>query len=337
MLQIILVAAAACVIIGGFAYSYWAQGHGRWEVTAHPSPRRISLLTEAMGYAGAVLVIAGVAAAIDQRWDAVSDWSHVAVDADTAALFLAMGVLLLPVHDAAIQRLIGVVWLASAVGLGAAIAFAAHDVYDLSGHGAVIATGLGTAAYAMVLWLARPAALQNLALFAALAMTVGGVVAVYAGDEPPMPYALALWALGVGWAVAGGLAAKGPYRADVPFGAILLLLAPSMALHDDGWMYAIAIGSAAAVMALSLATRSTPLLVLGTLFTFGYVTSAVLRYFSDSLGAPATLATTGLVIIGLTVTCAWLIRRMRSHPAAAVAPGGSPAAEAGRAELTKTP
>lgn len=320
MIRLILMIAAASVIAGGFAYSYVADRNRRG-IADDTRPRRISLLTEAMGYTGAVLVIAGVAAAINERWDTMSDWAHVGVYAGTTALFLAMGILVLPIRDTAIQRLVSVVWLASAAGFAAATGFAAYDVYGLSGPATATAIGLGTAAYAMILWLIRPAALQNLALLAALAVAVCGIVAVVAGDDaPPLPFAPALWALGVGWALAKGLDAQSSRRAGIPFGAILLLIAPSIAVPGHGWMYAIAIGSSAAVMAVSVPTRSTPLLVLGTGFAFGYVTGAVLRYYSDSLGVPATLAVTGLLIIALTIVCARLVRRIRPRSKVSAVP-----------------
>ena len=64
-------------------------------------------------------------------------------------------------------------------------------------------------------------------------------------------------------------------------------------------------------MAASIPLRNTPLLALGTLAMFAYVTSAVLQYFRQSLGIPAALAITGALILGLAVVSARLMRATR--------------------------
>ena len=76
--------------------------------------------------------------------------------------------------------------------------------------------------------------------------------------------------------------------------------------------YAIGIATAAAVMAASVPLRNVPLLALGALAMFGYVTSAAVRYLHQSLGVPAALAITGVLIIGLAVVSARLMRA--AHP-----------------------
>jgi len=53
-------------------------------------------------------------------------------------------------------------------------------------------------------------------------------------------------------------------------------------------VYAIGIATAAAAMAASVPLRNTPLLALGTLAMFGYVTSVVVSYFHQSLGVPGS-------------------------------------------------
>ena len=56
------------------------------------------------------------------------------------------------------------------------------------------------------------------------------------------------------------------------------------------------------------------MLGVGTVGMFGYVTATVVRYFGDSLGVPAALAITGVVILVLAVVTARLARMTRSTP-----------------------
>ena len=99
---------------------------------------------------------------------------------------------------------------------------------------------------------------------------------------------------------------------SIPSGVVLALFAPSLAAGEHGWVYVIGITTAAGAMAASVPLRNTPLLVLGTLAMFGNVTSVAVRYFHQSLGVPATLAITGVLIIGLAVVSARLMRV--THP-----------------------
>jgi CBS-domain-containing membrane protein len=85
-----------------------------------------------------------------------------------------------------------------------------------------------------------------------------------------------------------------------------------LAVGEHGWVYAIAIATASAAMAASIPLRNTPLLALGTLAMFGYVTSVAVHYLHQSLGVPAALAITGVLIIGLAVVSARLMRA--THP-----------------------
>ena len=64
-------------------------------------------------------------------------------------------------------------------------------------------------------------------------------------------------------------------------------------------------------MAASVPLRNTPLLALGTLAMFGYVTSVVVQDFHRSLELPAALASTGVLILGLAVVSARLMRAAR--------------------------
>jgi hypothetical protein len=89
---------------------------------------------------------------------------------------------------------------------------------------------------------------------------------------------------GLAWAGLGWQRYAEPLWVTVPCGVILALIAPSFAAGEHGWVYVIGIATAAAAMAASVPLRNVPLLALGALAMFGYVTSAVVRYLHGSLG-----------------------------------------------------
>jgi hypothetical protein len=330
----LLVIVVLILIFGGF-YS-WAKRRGL--LTAGPAAevapgkRRISLLTEAVAYIGAILILAGGAAAIGQHWDSLGGWGHVGVYAGAAVFFLLVGIAVRNVREPALQRLVGVTWFISAAGVAGAAGFMMSDV--IGNQDAVLLTiGVAVTLYSAVLWLIRRSALQNVALFWGLVVTIIGAISMVGHAAPSLAYAIALWAFGLAWAGLGWRRFIEPMWVTVPCGAVLALIAPSVAAGEYGLVYAIGIATAAAAMALSVPLRNTPLLAVGTLAMFGYVTAMVVQYFHRSLGVPAALAITGVLVIGLALVSARLMRVTR--PPAAKEPGADepPAAkEAGADE-----
>ena len=319
----LVLAVAVVLIFGGFYF--WARRHGLLATgqTAEgkQGTRRISLLTEAVAYIGAILILAGGIAAVGQQWENVSAWGHVGIFAGIAAFFLAAGLAVQRVYEPAIQRMADVVWFLSAGGFAGAIGFAAHDVYRNPATVTALAVGAGAAVYAAALWLIRRHALQNLALFAALIVTICGVIVTTSGSPRSLTFAVALWVFGLVWVGLGWQRYAEPLWVTVPSGVILALAAPGLAVGEYGWVYAIGIATAAVAMAASVPLRNTPLLALGALAAFGYVTSAVVRYFHESLGVPGALAITGVLILGLAAVTARLLRA--THPPAPEEPGGA--------------
>jgi len=309
----------AAVGFGGFYY--WAQQRGLLAAgpaaEGEPGTRRISLLAEAAAYAGVILLLVGGVTAISQRWNDIGRAGQGGVLAAAAVFFFLVGIIVRQVREPAIQRLAGVAWFLSVVGVAGAVWL---GLYRAPGQpDAVTAVAVGTAVtlYAAALWLIRRSALQNLALFAGLVITILGIAAVItapAGTGPapspapapnlPTPVlaiALPLWVLGLAWAGLGWRRYVGPLWVTVPSGVILALIAPSFAAGHYGWMYVIGTATAAAAMAASVPLRNTPLLALGALAMFGYLTAVAARYLHQSLGGPSALAITGVLIIGLAV------------------------------------
>jgi len=314
MVGLILAIVVVALIFGGFYY--WARRQGL--VTTEPAgergSRRISLLTEAVAYVGAILLLAGGIAAVGQQWNSLGDWGQAGVLAGAAVFLLLAGILARQVREPAIQRLAGVVWFLSAACVGGATGLAANDVPAASGAVTVLATGAAVTVYAAALWLVRRRALQNAALFAGLVITVCGIIATAArpsGQLHLLGYALALWGFGLAWTWLGWRRYVEPVWVTMPCGAILALYSPSLTVGSQGWVYAIGIATAAAAMAASVPLRNTPLLALGTLAMFGYVTSVTVQYFHRSLGVPAALAIAGALILGLAVISTRLMRAAR--------------------------
>lgn len=325
---VVVVGFIALICYGFYAWAHKTgrtAGGERSAATSAPSGR-VSLITEAVSYVGVVLVLAGGFAAIANRWVDIPAWGHVGILAAATAVFLSIGVVLFGSAEPALQRLVSVAWFVSVMTLAGAVATVAAEVNDLSGQVAALITGLAITAESLVLWLIRKRALAAAALFLSLIVTTSGVIATSTGGTALwLTLTLTFWAFGLVWALLGWRGYVEPDWVTMPMGILLALLAPTFALDKHGWMYAIAIGTAAGLMAVSVPLRHVLLLGIGTVTLLAYVTAMVTRYFADSLGTPAALSLTGALVLVLAAAGARLLRLMKRPAPPAPTAGEHPA------------
>ncbi|MEX2556114.1 MAG: hypothetical protein WEB06_10820 [Actinomycetota bacterium] len=314
-----LTALIPVVIVGGLIAGVflWVRRSGANRAATNPSadvqPRRISLLAEAIGYIGAILVLAGGGAAIGQRWDEMSETFRIGVIGAAAVGFLVAGVAARRSGEPAFRRLTSVVWLVSTVGVGVTAALIATWTYDLEERAVVTAAAFAATVYATILWRFNRGALQHLALFAAGLVLVSSSVAWTSQEPPGWTFALAWWVYGAGWAIGGWRRLLEPWWAGVPLGTITALIAPT-AIEQDGGVYGLGLVTAGSIMALAVGLRFPPGLAIGAVGLFAYVTGGVVRYFGEALGVPTALALTGVAILAVAVVTARLMGYAKRSP-----------------------
>jgi hypothetical protein len=146
--------------------------------------------------------------------------------------------------------------------------------------------------------------LVQLACFVALgAATTGALVAVAPLEPGPLAFGMLLIGGGASWALAGAGGWLGPRLSAEATGAVFLLIGAQV-LTATGWpRTALAIGVvlAAVLAGLSVLGGRLHLLYIGAVGLFVAVPRLVFVLFADTLGAPATLLTTGLLLILMAV------------------------------------
>lgn len=322
--MIILLVLAVAIGLLCYGFLAWARKQG-YVTASHPAvgeAGRIPLVAEALAYVGVVLMLAGGIAAFARRWSDIPDWGHIAIFVGATTVFVTIGASLRQAPDPALQRLVDVVWSLSVAGVAGAAGSLAGEVWQLSAQLVVLIVGVSMCGWAALLWAVRRHAAEHGALFVSAVIATCGVVATLGGGHAPtLAFAAALWALGLVWAGSGWRGALVPMWVAMPLGIVLALIAPSIAVGDHGWVYALAIGTAGAVLVASVPLRNTPMLALGAVALFGYVTALVVRYFADSLGAPGALALTGVVVLVLAAVSTRLVRTMREREPGPRPPG----------------
>lgn len=284
---------------------------------ARATPARIPAAAEIIGYLGAVLVLAAGAVVYGQRFDDLSDAVRIAVPAIVAGLALLAGIPLIRNPEPTFQRLGAVLWAASvglvAVTLTVAIVADRIEAPDFS----LFVIGVTSLVYASVLYtFTRHGAMQLMVFGAGAAAIVGAIIWVFPEDSDAAVTvtSIALLALGVGWALAGGIDRLEPRAEAIFLGSAVALFAPALLLGEStGGALALGIVVSAAFLAGSTWLRSTPALLLSGIALFGYLVGTIGHYLADSLGMPVALAMSGVVLIAIAL----LVSRLRKTTQAA--------------------
>ena len=134
--------------------------------------RRRSLIAEALGYLGGVLIVVAASLITQQYWSDIPTWGRLALPTIAAVLLFAAGWVVYRQQSALTGRL-RQCWLAST----SAAAFALWVIgrYALGWRveeDIALLVGVGTAVFGGVLWLLHRTFVQQVALFVALVITV---------------------------------------------------------------------------------------------------------------------------------------------------------------------
>jgi hypothetical protein len=310
--SLVLLLVVGAVVAGTVA---WMRQHGSGlpasAAAAEAQPRRISLLMEAIGYIGTILVLAGAFAFAQQHWSDVTEAGRLAILAIGTAVFLGIGAFVLSSTEPALRRLAAVTWAIS-VAAFAGSAGMVNLLLDTSGKTPFLTIATSTAAYAVVLWVLHRHGVQQAVAFGASCVAVASLVNYVITDASGWMIAVPLWAMGVAWAAAGWWRRVDPWFVAVPLGLLVALVAPATIDHPSGLRFGLGIATASIVMAFAVIEKFTPALAMGAVAELGYVIGAVTYYFGDTLGVPASLVIAGLLILLMAAAAAhwhWFGRR----------------------------
>jgi hypothetical protein len=275
---------------------------------------RIPLVAQALGFlGGALAAIAGIVAT-SRFWDHFATGTRLGVVAVVAALLVAAGALVRRGDEPALENLGSFLWL---VATGAAAFWGGllgNDVLHWRGPDVAVAIGVVALTVGVVLWLWRPAPLQHLATFAALAITVGGV-AGQVEHVGGVDVGITLWALGLTWAVLGWNDVVGPAPLAYALGSAVAMGGVMAVAGESSWGDALAIATALALLGASVPARSIVLVWTGVVGVFMSVPGTIFEHLGDSASVPLALFLAGAALIGVAIVASRLAREVRAAPA----------------------
>lgn len=270
-----------------------AEAIATFEQRGEVQPHRISLVTEAIGYVGAALLLAAGASLVSRFWGDTDELVRVTALAIATAVLFGLGWAFRASDEPAVGRLAGVLWVAAvgtAAGLAAVIAV---DVANTEGRVPGFAAGLAATVVAIPLYVVRRKALQHIALFLGATLAVASAF----GVEDSFVAGLAVWVFAAAWAVAGGTGILPPERAAYALGSFAMLMgAQGIADATDAGLW-LGLATAAALLAASVVRHERVLLGFGVAGMFMFLLRTIQEYLGGGAAMAIGLAATGLVIL----------------------------------------
>jgi hypothetical protein len=297
-------------VAGGFITREQAERIRSEPTAAFPRPasaaapalapaERTSLVTEALGYLGGVLILVAAGLITARFWDDMALGVRLGLVAAAAVLLLGAGAAIPDRLGGAGDRLRAVLWLLSAVATGAFLGLLADDGFNWQGEDVLLLAGAGTASYGAVLWWRHRSILQQLAVFVALTVTASAATARLLGDEEALP-GLSIWGVAVVWFALGWGGLIMPRRAAYVLGGIGALLGAGITMTAD-WGLALGLATAAALVGVAVLFGDLVLLAVGAIGALQILPNAVSRWFPGALAAPLALLAVGIVLVAAAV------------------------------------
>jgi hypothetical protein len=260
---------------------------------------RISLLAEALGYVGATLAIVAIGLIVSEFWDQLEPWARIGLSGLVTAATGIGGWVLRGSEEPAVRRLVSLLWAAMVAGVAFTVGLTVEEATELREENAVLVTASATAVAALIVYVARRTALQQLALLGSALVVLSSGVASLDTELSSAFWGLLFVGAGLAWAAL----AWGDLLPPRTLGLVTGLLvagagAQTMSFDTDPTLgILIGIGVAGLLVALSVIDRRTLFLGFGAFGLFVFVPQLVFEWFGDSLGAPFALLVTGLLLI----------------------------------------
>jgi hypothetical protein len=258
-----------------------------------PARRPASILAEALGYVGGVLILVATAVLVGRFWADLGVTGRLVVTFGAVALLIGVGAVVPTAGPGG--RLRAVLWLLAVAVLGFGTGLLADDVWKLASETVVLVAACETAVVAAVLWWWHRTVLQQAAVVGTLVVVAAAAVAHLPNDDGDL-IGLAMWGVGAVWLLLGWGGVVGPRLAADVLGGGVLAVGTVFAVGPV-WGSVLAIASGVALVAAGVALRDVALLVVGSLALLVDVPVVTDRWFPDALAAPMALLVVGVLLV----------------------------------------
>jgi hypothetical protein len=267
-----------------------------------------SLVVEALGYLGGVVMLVGAGILVGMYWADLSVLFRLLLIGATAAALVGAGFAVPDRLGDAAGRLRSVLWALGVAATAGFLGVFSTEVLDRYDEHALMVIGPCTAVVAGVLWWLRPTWLQQLALFVPVMISAVGTGLELTSTSSSWGGAV-LWGVAVGWTALSWGGRLEPRVTGVAMGVLGAVLGAMTMAADVGIALGLATAVAAAVLALW--ERSLPWLAVAAIALLWTMPRAADAWFPGRLSAALTLIVTGGALVGAAV---WVARHQGGQP-----------------------
>ena len=269
-------------------------------------PTGSSLVVEALGYLGGVIMLTGAGILVGLYWQDIPVAVRLLLTGASAIALVAGGLAVPDRFGEAAGRLRTLLWALAVAATGAFMAVLTTDVLDRHDEEALVVIFPPTALVALALWWVRRTWLQQLALLVPLVLSATGV-ALQVTDADAVP-GLTVWLVAVAWTALAWTGRLAPRATGLAFGGVAAVFGAMTMPEQSGILLGLA--TAVALLALALVDRSLSLLAVSALGLLESAPRAVVEWFPGRLSASLTL----IVVGGLLVVAAvWVARHQHER------------------------
>ncbi len=261
----------------------------------------MSLVVEALGYLGGVIMLVGAGILVGLVWEDVPVAVRLVLGAGTALALVAAGLAVPDGLGAAAGRLRSVLWVLAVAATAAVATVWSNDVLGRYDEAALVVVFPPTALVAAALWRMRRTWPQQLALLVTLVLSAAAVGVQVA--EPDWVPGISVWVLAVAWTAVAWTGRLQPRATGLAFGGVAAIFGAMTTASEPGIVLGLA--TAAAMLAMALYERSLPLLAVAAAGLLQAAPRAAFEWFPGRLSASLTLIVVGGTLVGAAV---WVAR-----------------------------
>ncbi|HEX6197118.1 MAG TPA: DUF2157 domain-containing protein [Jiangellaceae bacterium] len=254
-----------------------------------------SLLTEALGYVGGVLILVAAIWIGAELWEEMAVAGRLGILAG-AAIVLVVGGRAVPARPGTANgRLRAMLWLLSTASFAGLLVQIGEDLFDWRrDEDVVLLAAGGTTIYAAALWSRWRSPLQHAATFIALLITAAVLPSYLDGSE--QLHGVAVWIVGVGWLAAAQLGRLHPRWTAHALGTAAVLFGAQSTTGAE-WGYPLALVSLAALVGAAVVVGDLVMLGVSAAGAAVIVPSAMSHYFPSGVTGPLAVLIVGVLLV----------------------------------------
>ena len=275
---------------------------------AQPAETGPSLVVEALGYLGGVVMLVGAGILAGTYWADLSVPLRLILIGATALALVGAGFAVPDRLGDAAGRLRSVLWALGVAATAGFLGVFSTEVLERYDEHALVVIGPCTAVVAGILWWLRTTWLQQLALFVPLLLSAVGIAMEVTSTDSSWGGA-AVWTVAVCWAVLSWAGRLEPRVTGVAMGMLGAVFGALTMTAEVG--IALGVGTAVAAAVVALWERSLPWLGVAAIAMLWSMPRAADAWFPGRLSAALTLIVTGGALVGAAV---WVARHQGRQP-----------------------